>query len=468
MICSTSFQCEPSCANRVCGPDGLGGSCGTCANGSTCNESTGQCMLHRIKGRILVERQTVYHDAVTLPILDKKVDEPGAHLPITLNTSYGAVLGTGETDADGYFDIETPRLPYRSDWISIVPIWRTKDKNDKDTVKLAVFVASTEVKDPYDLWQWTIELSKFSHEDDPGYVGDVRITTEMSSGGLFLYMTLRRAYESLAETSFGKTVAEMPSIGVLWKPGIIFNCGTCFLNVSTTGLRIGSGNSKIVLEKTMQVGGSSKDESAWGYPTLLHEFGHYVLYQRRDNTKGGPHAMNTAADPKLAWSEGWATFYSLMAMSREANKPVSIYWRVLNNGSYWIDYGKLFSPSGGGSVIVPKPNLSGGMKQNLGEGWVTHMLWAFYDGKEITDIKPEPDKVALGEKGIFAGISSERYLKCGLYNTGTRTCPDTDFVDYLDAIICNAQAAGDNKTATDIMDLTISKGFPYDRSPVCP
>ena len=150
-------------------------------------------MLHRIKGRILVERQTVYHDAVTLPKLDKKVDEPGAHLPITLNTSYGAVLGTGETDADGYFDIETPRLPYRSDWISIVPIWRTKDKNDKDTVKLAVFVASTEVKDPYDLWQWTIELSKFSHEDDPGYVGDVRITTEMSSGGLFLYITLRRA-----------------------------------------------------------------------------------------------------------------------------------------------------------------------------------------------------------------------------------------------------------------------------------
>ena len=218
----------------------------------------------------------------------------------------------------------------------------------------------------------------------------------------------------------------------------------------------------------MQVGGGSKDESAWGYPTLLHEFGHYVLYQRRDNTEGGAHAMNTAADPKLAWSEGWATFYSLMAMSREANKPVSIYWRVLNNGSYWIDYGKLFSPSGGGSVIVPKPNLSGGMKQNLGEGWVTHMLWAFYDGKEITDIKPEPDKVALGEKGIFAGISSERYMKCGLYNTGTRTCPDTDFVDYLDAIICNAQAAGDNKTATDIMDLTISKGFPYDRSPVCP
>jgi hypothetical protein len=36
--------CTPNCAGKVCGNDGCGGSCGTCAGGYTCNAS-GQCIL---------------------------------------------------------------------------------------------------------------------------------------------------------------------------------------------------------------------------------------------------------------------------------------------------------------------------------------------------------------------------------------------------------------------------------------
>lgn len=37
--------CVPNCAGRSCGPDGCGegGTCGTCPQGTTCNEATGQC-----------------------------------------------------------------------------------------------------------------------------------------------------------------------------------------------------------------------------------------------------------------------------------------------------------------------------------------------------------------------------------------------------------------------------------------
>ena len=470
MVCTSTGQCEPDCTGRVCGPDGWGGTCGgECPQGSTCNDSTGQCMPHSVRGRILVERQTVYYDSMTLPKLDKKVDEPGAHLPITLYTVNGESLGTAETDENGYFEIKTKRLPYSSDWLSIVPVWRSPGSDGKETVKLAIFVASVEAKDPYDLWQWTIKLSDHAGVDDPGNVENVRITTDMSSGGLYLYMTLKDAMESLAKMGFGMTLPELPSIGVLWKPGIIWSCGTCFVNQQTLGLSVGAGKSKVQLSTTMNVGGSSKDESAWGYPTLLHEFGHYVLYRRRDNTKGGFHAMNTAVTPTLAWSEGWATFYSLMAMSYREKKPVATYWRVLDNGSFWIDYGRLFGGAGGdGSVIVPEPKPGDGMRQNLGEGWVTHVLWSFFDGKEVEDIKPKPDSVALGEEGMFDGISSKRYTSCNLYNPDSRSSYGTDFVDFVDAVICNATKAGDSKTADAIMDLTISKGFPYDRSPVCP
>lgn len=43
-VCIEATQkcCTPSCAGRVCGSDGCGGSCGTCASGA-CDEPTGQC-----------------------------------------------------------------------------------------------------------------------------------------------------------------------------------------------------------------------------------------------------------------------------------------------------------------------------------------------------------------------------------------------------------------------------------------
>src|SRR5262249_968926 len=34
--------CTPQCSGKACGPDGCGGTCGTCASG-TCNTGTGAC-----------------------------------------------------------------------------------------------------------------------------------------------------------------------------------------------------------------------------------------------------------------------------------------------------------------------------------------------------------------------------------------------------------------------------------------
>ncbi|MBT9556692.1 MAG: hypothetical protein IV100_11720 [Myxococcales bacterium] len=37
------YVCIPSCVGKGCGDDGCGGSCGTCPNGTTCDEGTGTC-----------------------------------------------------------------------------------------------------------------------------------------------------------------------------------------------------------------------------------------------------------------------------------------------------------------------------------------------------------------------------------------------------------------------------------------
>ncbi len=47
---------------------------------------------------------------------------------------------------------------------------------------------------------------------------------------------------------------------------------------------------------------------------VLHEFGHYVAHlYSRDDSPGGPHAVAELLDPRLAWSEGWADFFSALA-----------------------------------------------------------------------------------------------------------------------------------------------------------
>ena len=51
MQCSSDGKCVciPDCGDRDCGPDGCGGSCGTCTEyGATCHEETGQCYCEDI------------------------------------------------------------------------------------------------------------------------------------------------------------------------------------------------------------------------------------------------------------------------------------------------------------------------------------------------------------------------------------------------------------------------------------
>ena len=43
-VCVEDTCCRPSCAGHNCGPDGCGGSCGTCKGSMVCNELTGNCI----------------------------------------------------------------------------------------------------------------------------------------------------------------------------------------------------------------------------------------------------------------------------------------------------------------------------------------------------------------------------------------------------------------------------------------
>ncbi|MBQ9396861.1 MAG: hypothetical protein IJU23_15275, partial [Proteobacteria bacterium] len=258
-----------------------------------------------------------------------------------------------------------------------------------------------------------------------------------------------------------------------WNPGFTWNCGTCYEMTKTS---VGG----TTLDSTLFVGGSNNDESAWGYPTILHEFGHYILFQKRDDTEGGTHYLTSVSEPKLAWSEGWATFYSLATMSLRNNAPVSQYWRVIDNGSYWLDYAHLYDDSQSGSVYVPQPSLDAprGMYQDLGEAWITYLLWDLWDGQEVGDPSIPADGISFTMNQFYKAISSGRYLHPEYYQKASR-CPEHAYLNdtaalndcknkvylghFLDALLCSA-SSGD---VTKVNAMLNERRYPYDDEPVC-
>ncbi|MBQ4360710.1 MAG: hypothetical protein II767_10675 [Proteobacteria bacterium] len=450
--------CRPYCNGRVCGSDGCGGTCGTCPDKASCNDSTGQCMPYRVKGRLLLEVQTVYYDAYQLPKFDKKVDITGQNIPISLRDASGKEIASTVVNTDGTFEMQLSRLPVSTDWLSIVPVWYVGGK-----MKLAVLKAA--LNTPYDIWEWTIRLSNYASKDDPGDMGDIRVTIDQASAGLYLYQQLYNAYQDMVNTGFILSLEDAPSLGAVWNNGIKWSCGTCLLPLSVEA-------GKTQLKNQMLVSGEKGNEGPWGYPTILHEFGHYILFQRRDDTDGESHIISHKSSPKLAWSEGWATFYALMVQSLRSNTPITQYWRVLPNASYWYDIAHLYDNSQTGSIIVPEPSLTDGsaMRQDLCEAWVTYMIWDFWDGLEVADPTVPPDKVKFRAKDIYNALDSDRYKNLQYYEpktSGRRTDYGTDFVDFVDALICGAYKSGNSQAASDIMDLLIERKFPYDRTPVC-
>ena len=466
--------CVPRCGDRTCGGDGCGGSCGTCAEQSTCNDATGQCMPWRVSGALYYEKQNVTLNAMKVPVFGDVTEELGSGLPVALFDASGSTkLGEGIVAADGTFSFPTTRLPISTDRLFVLPVWFVHDD-----VQLAILVAKKSA--PFDVWSWNMTMGDFTSTHDPGKMEDIIISLEEASGGIYLYQQYKKAYEQLVTTGFANAVEELPSMAVIWKPGMTWSCGSCYYDTlpsAAFGEISSNQTGKYKVESVMEIGGASKDESAWGTPTLLHEFGHFVLALRRDDTPGDRHVISKASDPRLAWSEGWATFYSLMSQSIDVGHPVYEYWRILGSGSYWLDYSMLNERVEGASYAIDRPSLTheSGMKQNLSEAWVTHFIYDIWDGSDVDDARHyqdnryQPDPIAVPIADYWKALISERYRSANLFNyynddkTRLRNYKDADLVDFIDALLCEGLL--DPETFYDWM--TENSDFPYDQSPVC-
>lgn len=126
----------------------------------------------------------------------------------------------------------------------------------------------------------------------PTATADVTATAASRLGGLFNILDNYITAGEFLKNSAGITSA-LPLLTVYWEAN---STGTFF-----------SPSSQAIF-----VSGVNTDQDEYDDDVILHEYGHYVASNfSKDDSPGGQHTFgDSTEDVRLAWSEGWATFFS--------------------------------------------------------------------------------------------------------------------------------------------------------------
>ena len=119
--------------------------------------------------------------------------------------------------------------------------------------------------------------------------------------------------------------------------------------------------------------GSASDSDAYDDTVILHEMGHYVAaVYSRDDSPGGSHTITGHYDLRLAWSEGWATYFSSVVRDLNGAATPEDYVDTLNSVTLGFSFEIESMNSDGGSI-------SASAKGADNEVAVSAVLWDIYD-----------------------------------------------------------------------------------------
>jgi len=280
-------------------------------------------------------------------------------------------------------------------------------------------------------WLWSIALSQ-------GMQKDTWVIREANgSAAMQLFAGMRRA---VGRDSFlyGPTA---PTVVGWYGQGVDWECGACFL-----GWPAGGFDSQIFF-----VGGSDR-----GYASeavTLHEAGHYTMWAHgRSPGEGGKHCLLRPAMPGLAWSEGFASWYS----SELRGDPI-----------YYDKQEGTFFALSVDSTIYREPKAADGLLQNLDEMWVARSLRRIAG----TAGSSGPLWAALASPRMTVAPFGRGYFRHAWSSVDDATCAPIDPVatsesapvvaDFLDALICAGMQA-------KVVDDAVGPGYPFPSSaPIC-
>ncbi len=240
--------------------------------------------------------------------------------------------------------------------------------------------------------------------------------------------------------------------GIEGKQPIKFDCGSCFAPPQMGGADVvydASSGAADHYDASLNISGSAASPHHWSRATINHEIGHWVMQSySRSPGEGGPHYVDQASKPGLAYSEGWASFQGQATVSGSPSDNDSVGFRKSNGTTFWVDIGKVSWD--GGAFELPNPN--GPLDQDINENVVAAMMWSLWAANNAS--KPQ----SLGDGPMYKVLPSPRLL-----DGPNRGYSRVDFVDYLDALRC-----GNLATPAQVTAVTSDLKFPYDNQPKCP
>lgn len=193
------------------------------------------------------------------------------------------VLGSGKTNALGGYT-----LNFSNGGSSGVYI-RVLGKTQSDTNHIAnVTIMNNTFQDNV----MSIVTTPVDDGLTPTATADVTATAASRLGGLFNILDNYITAGEFLKNSAGIASA-LPLLTVYWEAN---STGTFFDPSS----------------QAIFVSGANTDQDEYDDDVVLHEFGHYVASNfSKDDSPGGQHTFgDSTEDVRLAWSEGWATFFS--------------------------------------------------------------------------------------------------------------------------------------------------------------
>lgn len=369
------------------------------------------------------------------------------------------VTTLGGSGVGGLFSIQVPAAPDPSD--TVVVVAAASDGAGHLTYALASpgfttpsTVHTADVPPMPVLWAWSWMRSSLVSGST------LRITEAMGSGAARRFDYIRYA-RAQAEQAFG-----VPGLTMLaWMEyGVGYDCGNCYNTLPATfaGLPF---DSQMWLT-------SDANQEYWADSVTAHETGHWVMANySTPPVEGGRHVVGGHVYPGMAWSEGFATFYSSVMRSS------SVYFDKSGGVAFWVDIGARQYGSGGvvGSPAYARPTAGAGLYQLIDENEVSAMLWSLYNAP-ATSCSSLASCVmwpALSSPSMLVTPFGRRYTHhywtaldgsgnpVGAVDLGD---PAPMLADYLDALDC----AGLGHAAIDAATNPLVN-YPYNSSsPICP
>jgi len=291
-----------------------------------------------------------YLDEVNTPVI-------GVALELVSVTD-GRVLRRAQTDSEGRFEFSVlggALTPVRLEAVSEIADGR-----------FDIAVINRRGRDPY---VWATDRFALPNPGDTLTLEPIVIDDPAVAAAFNIAETARRGLDFLAER-VTPWPDDLPEVVVLWQAGIESPCGTCY-----TGFLI-------------DLTDADDDPDGYDDDIILHELGHYVQrHMSADDSPGGSHD-GTPTDPRLAYGEGFATFFSLWVRGSELYQDDRVdffknrwhellpeEWRGTSDGRIDGDVSEVLTAALMWDLLDDSPDEGGGIDRLSGDSLLVQVLF---------------------------------------------------------------------------------------------